>query len=208
MKLLPGTYLATLLLTSLAMADVPGNGTSPQEVITRLVADASKNPPGPVENDVTEQTVQTATALAKDPKFKDMGISFRESIATEYNEFNLNGPLTSLYSEGPAALFYGKATMTEDAFSDQKENTDSDTLLVNGKAVSTTHDSGAGWGDSGGFSCFVGPPIKSPHVIATFCLVQQHGLWKVHGVYLSNDILDGSNKSFIITHLAAFAKKS
>jgi hypothetical protein len=185
----------------------PTDGTSPPEVITRLLANASKKTLGPVENDVTEQTVKTAKAMAKDPNFKDLVGSFRKSIAAEYNTFTLEGPLSSLYSEGPAALFYGKVKLTDDALSDQKENPDTDTLTVNGKAVNTTHDSGPGFGDSGGFSFFVGPPVKDANVIATFCLVQQHGLWKVHGIYLSNDVIEGSNKDFIIRQLAAFAKK-
>jgi hypothetical protein len=95
----------------------------------------------------------------------------------------------------------------DDALADQKASPSTDTLTLNGKVVSSTHDSGPGFGDSGGFSWFVGPPIKNAHVIATFCLVQQHGLWKVHGVYLSNDVIEGANKDFIIRQLAAFAKK-
>ena len=206
-KTLAYSFLSICILLPLGTSAAPNDGTSPPEVITRLVANASKNPLGPVENDVTDQTVQTANAMAKDPKFKDMMGSVRESIAAEYNQFTLEGPLTSLYSEGSAAIFYGKVKLTNDAFLDQKENPDTDTLTVNGKAVSTSHDSGPGFGDSGGFSFFVGPPVKDAHVIATFCLVQQHGLWKVHGVYLSNDIIEGSNKAFIVRQLVAFAKK-
>jgi hypothetical protein len=202
------SFISICFLLPLGISAAPNGGMSPTEVITRLVANASKNPLGPVENDVTEQTLQTINAMAKDPRFKDVGGSFRESIAAEYNTFTLEGPLTSLYSEGSAALFYGKVKLTDDALADQKESTDADTLTVNGKAVSTSHDSGPGFGDSGGFYFFVGPPIKDAHVIATFCLVQQHGLWKVHGVYLSNDIIAGSNKSFIVRELASFAKKS
>jgi len=176
------------------MSAAPTDGTSPPEVITRLVANASKNPLGPVENDVTDQTVQTITAMAKDPSFKDMGGSLRESIAAEYNQFTLEGPLTALYSEGPAALFYGKVKLTNDALADFKQDAGKDNTV--------------GFGDSGGFSMFVDSKVRDDgHVIATFCLVQQHGLWKVHGVYLSNDILAGSNKDFIISELAAFAKK-
>jgi hypothetical protein len=208
MKALTYSFLSICFLLPLGTSGAPADSTSPPEVITRLVANASKKPLGPVENDVTEQTVQTANAMAKDPRFKDMGVSFRESIAAEYNTFVLEGLLTSLYSEGSAALFYGNVKLTDYALSNQKASTDTDTLTVNGKAVSTSHDSGPGFGDSGGFSDFVGPPIKDAHVIATFCLVQQHGLWKVHGVYLSNDVIEGSNKAFIIRQLAAFAKKS
>jgi len=207
-KTLIYSLFSICILLPLGTAAAPNDGTSPAEVITRLVTNASKKPPGPVENDVTSQTVQTINDMAKDPRFKDMGGSFRESIAAEYNTFSLEGPLTSLYSEGAAALFYGNVKLTEDALSDQKENPDTDTLTVNGKAVSTSHDSGPGFGDSGGFSFFVGPPVKDAHVIATFCMVQQHGLWKVHGVYLSNDVIEGSNKAFIIRQLSAFAKKS
>ena len=206
-KTLAYGFLSICILLPLGTIAAPNDGTSPPEVITRLVANASKKPLGPVENDVTEQTVQTINAMAKDSRFKDMGGSFRESIAAEYNQFTLEGPLTSLYSEGSAAFFYGKVKLTNDALADQKASTSTDTLTVNGKAVSTSHDSGPGFGDNGGFSFFVGPPVRDAHVIATFCLVQQHGVWKVHGVYLSNDLIEGSNKAFIIRQLTTFAKK-
>jgi hypothetical protein len=199
--------LSMCILSPEGMSAAPSDGTSPPDVITRLVSNASKNPVGPVENDVTDQTVQTLKAMEEDPRFKDMGGSFRESIAAEYNDFTLEGALASLYSEGSSALFYGKVKLTDDALADQKASPSTDTLTLNGKVVSSTHDSGPGFGDSGGFSFFVGPPIKDAHVIATFCLVQQHGLWKVHGVYLSNDVLAGGNKDFIIQQLSDFAKK-
>jgi hypothetical protein len=64
------------------------------------------------------------------------------------------------------------------------------------------------FGDSGGYTSWIGPKTKNDaHVIATFCLVQQHGLWKVHAVYLSNEVLGGSDKAFIVRQLTAFAKK-
>jgi hypothetical protein len=169
----------------------PTDGTSPPEVITRLLANASKKPLGPVENDVTEQTVQTANAAAKDPKSKDATGSLRESIVTDFITFTLDGPLTSLNSEGPAAIFYGKVKLTEDDLAEHRDISDSPSF-----------------GDTG-FCAWVGPKtIDDARVIATFCLVQQHGLWKVHCVYLSNDVIEGSNKDFIIRQLAAFAKKS
>jgi len=194
MKALAFISLAICFLLPRGMPAAPTDGTSPTEVITRLVANASKKPLGPVENDVTAQTVQTMTALAKDPDLKVMGGSLRESIAAEYNEYTLEGPLTSLYSEGPAALFYGKVKLTRAALADYKQDAGQDNTV--------------GFGDSGGFSMFIDSKVRDDgHVIATFCLVQQQGLWKVHGVYLSNDIIAGANKDFIIRQLSAFAKK-
>jgi hypothetical protein len=196
-KALAYSILSLCLLLPFGTSAAPNDGTSPSEVITRLLANASKNPLGPVENDVTDQTVQTVNAMAKDPKFKDMMGSVRESIAGEYNQFNLEAPLTSLYLEGSAAIFYGKAKLTTDGLANQKENS------------STSTGNPPGFGEGGGFSDFIGPKVKDDgHVVATFCLVQQHGLWKVHGVYLSNDVIEGSYKAFIIRQLTAFAKKS
>jgi uncharacterized repeat protein (TIGR03803 family) len=168
---------------------VPTDGTSPQEVITRLVANASKKPLGPVENDVTEQTVSTATAALKSSPPAGGG-SLRDSIVSDFIEFTLEGPLTSLYSDGSAALFYGTVKLTEDDLANHGDVSDAPSF-----------------GDSGGYTSWIGPKTKDDaHVIATFCLVQQHGLWKVHAVYLSNEPLQGDNKDFIIRQLEAFAK--
>lgn len=189
------TSLAQLALAAYLLV-LPGaiaqstNGTSPQDVITRLVANASKKPLGPVENDVTAQTVTTATASLKPSQPAGAG-SLRNSIVSDFIEFTLEGPLTSLYSDGSAALFYGTVKLT-------------DPDLANHDDVSET----PAFSDSGGYASWVGAKTKDDtHVIATFCLVQQHGLWKVHAVYLSNAALGGSDKDFIVRQLAAFAKK-
>jgi hypothetical protein len=186
------TYILWVcLLLPLATVAAPNDNASPQDVITRLVGNASKNPLGPVENDVTDQTVQTANTAAKDLKSKDVKEALRESIVTDFIAFTLEGPLTSLYSGGSVAIFYGKVNLTEDDLADHRD-------------VSCDPS----FGDTG-FSAWVGPKtIDDAHVIATFCLVQQHGSWKVHCVYLSNDVIEGSNKAFIVSQLAAFAKKS
>lgn len=204
---LAGSFLSIVLM-SLATIAAPTDGTSPSDVITRLVANASKNPPGPVENDVTTQTVQTINAMAKDPEFKSEMGSVRESIAASYNQFTFEGPLTSLYAEGPAALFYAKVKLTKDGLANFEDGSSTQTVTLNEKPISTSHENPVGFGDGGGFSDFIGPKVRDDgHVIATFCLVQQQGLWKVHGVYLSNNIIEGDNKTFIIRHLTAFAKK-
>jgi hypothetical protein len=159
-------------------------------VITRLVANAAKKPLGPVENDVTEQTVSTATAALKSPQGSG-GNSLRESIVSEFIEFTLEGPLTSLYSDGSAALFYGTVKLTDDELASHSDVSDAPSF-----------------GDSGGFASWIGPKTKDDsRVTATFCLVLQHDLWKVHAVYLSNDVLDGSDKAFIIRQLTNLAKK-
>jgi hypothetical protein len=190
-KVLDLRFLPLFLLLFLAAIAAPSDGTSPQDVITRLLANASKKPPGPVESDVTDQTVSTAKAMAKG--LPD-ALPPHEGIAAGFKTFSLEGPLTSLYSEGPAALFYGKAKLTKDALADLKED--------------SIADNPPGFGDAGGFSDFIGPKVRPDgRVIATFCLVQQHGFWKVHGVYLSNEIIAGSDKTFIVNQLAAFAKK-
>ncbi len=184
-------FLSVVFLLPLAAIAAPVDSTSPQDVITRLLVNASKNPPGSVESDVTDQTVSTAKAMAKG--LPD-ALPPHEGIAAGFRTFSLEGPLISLYSEGPAALFYGKAKLTKDALTDLKED--------------SIADNPPGFGDAGGFSDFIGPKVRPDgHVIATFCLVQQHGLWKVHGVYLSNEIIAGSNKTFIVNQLTAFAKK-
>jgi len=203
-KFLASTFLLICILPPLGIA--ADNGTSPPEVITRLVANASKNPPGPVESDVTAQEVKTCDAARAG--FHDTR-SVREIIAGEYNKCTLDGPLTSLYSEGPAAIFFGKVKMTPDALADWKNDPPSSSmsLTVGGKVVSTDNDVHPGFGDSGGCDLLESKVRDDGHVIATFCLVQQHGLWKVHCVYLSNAPLNGDNKDFIISQLAAFAKK-
>lgn len=191
-KALARNFFSLFLLLPLGAIAAPTDDPSPQEVISRLVTNASKTPPGPVENDVTAQTLQTLDAMAKDPKFKDMMGSVRESISAEYNQFSLEGPVTSLYSEGSAALFYAKVKLTTDGVADHKED-----------------GASPGFGESGGFCFWVGPQVRDDgHVMATFCLIQQNGLWKVHGVYLSNDVIAGSNKTFIVNQLSAFAKKN
>jgi hypothetical protein len=164
------------------------DATSPQDVITRLVTNASKRPLGPVENDVTEQAVNTINA---DLKSSQDGGSLRNSIATGFIPFTLEGPLTSSYSGGSVALFYGMVKLTNDEFAEHDDVSDS-----------------PGFSDSRGGACWIGAKTKDDaHVIATFSLVQQHGLWKVHSIYLSNDVLNGSDKDFIVRQLTAFAKK-
>lgn len=159
-------------------------------MVRRLLANASQKPLGPVENDVTEQTVKGATATLK-PSQTAGGGSLRDAIVSDFIAFSLEGKLTSLYSDGSAALLYGTVKLTEDDLASHVDVTDV-----------------PGFSDSGGYTSWVGPKTKDDtHVIATFCLVQQHGLWKVHAIYLSNDVLSSSDKDFIVGQLTAFAKK-
>jgi len=171
------------------------------------MAEVTQTPPGTVENDVTAQTVHTSNAVKKamnDPR------SMREIIAGTYNVCRLEGPVTSLYSNGPAALFYGNAKLTADGLAQCKDEASSSTsTTVNGKVISTEVGSSPGFGDEGCFANFVGAEVPADgQVIATFCLVQQNGQWKVHGAYFSKGILAGDDKAFIVQQLNAFAKKS
>ena len=64
------------------------------------------------------------------------------------------------------------------------------------------------FGESGVFTAYVGSKVPDDgKVIATFCLVRQKGRWKVHCLYFSNDVLAGSDKDFVVKHLADLAKK-
>ena len=178
-----------------------------KEVVTRLLANASKKPPGPVEKDVTDEFVKTFAASMKmqtDADPHEKAPSLRDSIAASFNDFSLEGELRPLYSEGRAAIVYCKVKLTDDALAEQKEDTETSTVTdANGKSTAA-EDGGAMFGEGGGFSCFVGPKIKTAHIIATFCLVQQHGQWKVHCHYFSNDVIEGGNKDFIIRELSTF----
>jgi hypothetical protein len=183
------------------------NGTSPPDVIVRLIANASKKPPGPVEKDVTSQTMNRTAAAKKG--FNDSR-SVREIIAGEYNKCTLEGPLTSLYSEGPAAILSGKVKMTPDALAEWKADPPSSSvsLIVGGKVVSTNNEITPSFGEIGGCDLLESKVRDDGHVMATFCLVQQHGLWKVHCVYLSNDSLNNDAMNFIVQQLVNFSKKS
>lgn len=166
----------------------PIDGPPPQEVITRLVANTWRKPLGPVEEDVTDETVQATQGLAK---LTGDHRSLREALASSFNTFTLDGSLTPLWAEGRAALFFGKAKLTQAAVKDyQADHPD--------KADHTKFTT-VGFGPAE--SDFI-----DGQVIVSFALVQQHGAWKVHCIYFSNEPLQGHAKGFIAAQLAAFAK--
>ena len=189
---------------TLGAPPAPTDGVTPQELIARFMTDLTKKPPGPLENDVTEDVVQVTAGMAQLTNTK---VSPRESIVTGFGIFTLDGQVTEFYTQGLAAIYEGKATLTESAAKDFQDNYDqsSATWTANGKPVT----------DKGPFLMF-GPgaadftDAKVPadrRVVVSFCLVQQHGHWKVHCLYFSNAPLAGDNKDFVIKQLAAFSRK-
>lgn len=192
--------LLVLLLPGSAVGTNP-DGTSPPEVIARLVAHASSKPPGPVEDDVTEQSVKGAAAAQQffDTDDKGPKKSVDDLIADEYDTFAIEGPMTTVYSDGLAAVFSGKVKMTAAALADEKADE---------KDMPAGQEMSIGFGDVGGGAMFVGPKVRNDgQVIATFCLIKQKGAWKVHCAYLSDDPLKVSDLNFVVKQLTAFAKK-
>jgi len=182
----------------------PADGVAPPDLIARFMTDIAKKPPGPLENDVTEEVVQMMEGMAQLTKTK---VSPREAAVTGFGIFTLDGPVTEFYAQGLAAIYEGKATLTESAGKDFQDDYDqsSATWTDNGKPVT----------DKGPFLMF-GPgaadftDAKVPadrRVVVSFCLVQQHGHWKVHCLYFSNAPLAGDHKDFIVHQLAAFSRK-
>ena len=179
----------------------PADGTSPPEVVARLVANASKKPPGPVEDDLTEQQVKAAPgmldALGQDGGPKQTA---HELLASEFNTFAIESPMTTLYSDGSAVVLSGKVKMTATALADEKADE---------KDLPAGQEMSIGFGDVGGGAMFVGPKVRDDgRIMATFCLVMQKGAWKVHCAYLSDDPLTTSDLNFVVKQLTAFAKKS
>jgi hypothetical protein len=174
------------------------------EVVTRLVAQASQKPPGPVEKDVTDENVQVCQGLIKMTSDKR---TVREAVAWTYDKFTLEGPLSALYLKGAGALVYGKAKLTAAALEYYKKNPDdsSEETIVNGKVVSKDTGPMVGFGPMG--SGFISKVPEDGQIIASFCLVQERGSWKVHCLYLSDEPIQGDNKDFIIRQLSAYAGK-
>jgi hypothetical protein len=199
-----------LVLGLLAFSLIAAHATdaaSVPEVITDLVSNATKMPPGAVEDDVTSQVVETCKrvkAALGDSR------SVREMLAATFDRATLTGPLTCLWSQGPVAIWCAKAKLTPDGMEQCKEEaSNSETLLVNGKPASTQTGSGPAFGDSGGSQGFIGSKVPADgQVVASFCVVLQHGKWKVHCGYISPDMLKSDDQEFIVRNLSAFAKKA
>lgn len=179
--------------------------TAISAVTTRLVSNASKKPPGPVEDDITEQSLNSCNALKKG--FKDSR-SIREMIAGEYNKFTVESPLTLIYSEGIAAIVSADVKMTPTALDDWKNDPpfSSTSVTVKGKEV-TSNEIGVMFGEPGGCQLLESKVRDDGHVVATFCLLQQHGNWKVHCVALSNNPLKKHDIDFFSHSLVSMANK-
>jgi hypothetical protein len=195
--------LAIIVLLPLGVAADP----AAPSVIAKLVGDANRTPPGPVEDDVTSQAVSTCTKAKEG--FHDSR-SVRELIVASYNDATLEpGPLTCLWAESKGAIWYGKAKLTAAGMAEcEEEASSSSTIEVPGRPDVTETGSAPMFGEGGCFSCFVG--AKVPHngqVIATFCVLHQQGGWKVHCVYLSPDVLAGDDKIFVVREFGAFVRK-
>jgi len=189
---------------TLGAPPAPTDGVAPPELIARFMTDLAKNPPGPLENDVTEEVVQMMEGMAQLTKTK---VSPREAAVTGFGIFTLDGPVTEFYAQGLAAIYEGNATLTESAAKNFQDDYD--------QSSATWPDKGKTITDKGPFLMF-GPgaadftDAKVPadrKVVVSFCLVQQHGRWKVHCLYFSNGPLAGDRKDWIIQQLAAFSRK-
>jgi hypothetical protein len=187
-------FLSICFLSSLEVTAAPSDSAPPPEVIARLVTNASQKPPGPVENDIAEQVVSRASVFLKQTKDSR---SLREDLAEDYNFFSIEVPPVQIYSNGPAAIFEARIKLNDD-------------FLHGPNKIPTnlSEDSGPDFGDSLGGWMYLNVKVKEDgHVVATFCLVQQHGAWKVHNFYISNTPLNDKDKKFIVTQLDLFAKK-
>lgn len=191
--------------TTLGAPPAPVDGVTPPDLIARFVANVSKKPPGPVENDVTEESLQLAKGIASSTK---TNVSPRETMAIAYRKiFTLDGPVTEFYAQGLAAIYEGKATLTESAATDFQDSYDqgSATWTDHGKTIT---DKGPFLGFGPGMADYTDAKVPvDRHVIVSFCLVQQHGLWKIHCLYFSNAPLAGDHKDFVIKQLAEFSRK-
>jgi hypothetical protein len=193
--ILARNFLALVLLLPLSALAAPADGTSPSEVIARLVVNASKTPPGPMENDLTKQSVKGFEAMRDDSM-----PPAHELIAKEFSKVTLTGPLNSIYSDSTSAVYSAKAKLVPAALADEKADE---------KFNTTGNDDAVGFGEAGGGAMHIGPKVRDDgQVVATFCLVRQKGAWKVHCAYLSNDPLKDSELNFVVKQLTAFAKKS
>jgi len=168
------------------------DGSSPPEVIARLVTNASKKPPGPVENDVAAAYFDAALAMQKiDPDHTPP----REAVAEDFNFFALEGTPVSLYSNGTYFLYTVPIQLTKAALKDP------DNITVNSQGTVGFSPDAGGWE-------YDADKVKADgKVVATFCLVQEKGAWKVHNFYITNDPLAGRLMKNLIAMLDSDAKK-
>jgi len=186
--------LSICFLSLPEVAAASTNSTVSPEVIARVVANASQKPPGPVENDIAEQVVNRTQVFLKQTKDS---LPLREYLAKDYNFFSIEASPVQIYSNSPVAIFEAPIKLHDD-------------FLHGPNKIPTnlSEDSGPDFGDSLGGWMYLSTKVKEDgFVIGTFCLVQQHGAWKVHNFYISNAPLNDKDKKFVVTQLDLFAKK-
>ncbi len=190
--LLCSLFMLAFLLLAEATAISPDDAAA-QEMITRLVANAAKTPPGPVEDDIAPGIVESVEVFRKNVKSK---LSLRESLASDFNFFTLEGPLSSLYNNGEAALFTAPVKLTAETLKEP------DDLPLN-------KDPGVMFGvDMGGWMYLDAKAKPDGKVIATFCFFKIKGAWKAHSTYISNAPLKADQTKALIHELDLYAKKS
>jgi ankyrin repeat protein len=187
---------------------VPSDGISPQDAASRFAADLAKIPPGPVEGEVTKETLDAFEGLAK---MTGVSKSVRQGLVEGYHKFTLHGPVITVYAQGLAAICEGRATLTPAALDEYKQD-----AADNNNSVSLTTPGGNVPSDQGSAGMVFGPGISDyvdsqvpldGEVTVNFCLVQQQGHWRVHCLYFSKGPLTGGGKDFIVKQLAAYSRR-
>ena len=190
---------------TLGRPPAPVDGVTPEQLIMRFASDIAKNPPGPVENDVTRETVDAFEGVAKMAGDTKPAL---QALAENYNKFMLHGPPTEIYAQGRAAIYSGRATLSPAAQDDFKDDPPGDANVVvttqNGKTVAQQGPFVAFGPGMADYADSQVPP--DGEVTVSFCLVQQNGHWKVHCLYFGQGPLSGDNKAFVIRELAAFSR--
>ena len=179
-------------LSPLAKATDQDQVTAQQEVLIRLMANASKKPIGPVENDLPSSVVKATAAL-----LKNLGDSrpINEALAGDYSSFTLEGPLTLLYANAKAALISAPIKLTD--------------ATLHSPDIPLNADGGPAFGINVGGSMYLTGKLNTDgHAVGSFCFVLENGAWKVHNYYISNSPLNDGQKKFIIQQLDIYFGKS
>jgi hypothetical protein len=191
-------FILVLLLLPLGGIAAASEDSSPQEVITRLVTNAHKKPPGPVENDISSEVLKGEAGLLEMTRKSDPSsppASLREAAASDYNFFTLEAPLSRLYSNGKYSLFSAPIKL-------------SDALLRNRDDLSLNPDGRPGFGPGVGGAMYLMAKVKTDgYVVATFCFVSENGVWKAHNFYISNGPLDDQQKNGLFHIIESYTSK-
>ena len=194
-------------LSNEAPPPAPVDGVSPAEVISRLMAAVAQKPPGPVENEVTAETVKSFQGLEQ---LTESHVAPRDSIVTSYSQFTITDTPASMYAKGKAAIYFCAAKLTPAGISELKQNPPGKAMtwqLTDGKKEGS-EQSGPVVDFIPGDCDYVDATVpENGKVFASFCLVQEQGKWRVHCVYLSAEPLAGGNRDFAVRALSEFAGK-